>query len=815
MKNRQLWIMICAFGVLALCTPLPAFGQGKKGSHGPKASNSSKTSKNTKAPEPKVDAATLKKKGRIVKFPSGAALIRDKKKVAKAGKDTEIKKADVIQGAPIGNVQLLFGEKFYAEVVAKAVLQIVRMLPPLLAYPEPCDVELTLKKGAVRFRTSWLGDKSKWIINTETAITAIKGTAFQVKLLGSGATEVIVAEGRVVVSLPGTDPNIAGVVVGPGQKTTIDGQLPQDAVPIGPADQAVIEALFAIPTTGLGGYSAPPNIGAQDVEDVTVLNYDPRPGVRLYNPPVQGSRNVVWPSSTTVIKSIDLAGTQRTIAKDMYLEAISPDGKTVYASKPNKGIWRMDLDGKNLRQITKDPLGEMDLSPDGTRFVARVGWEQYDETQWDNANRRFVKTGKKLWRTRLKQYVVLNASGSGKKDLFKSDALRNSDIYWRRGGKLLYGRFEYGKDPDFKVDFVDGNPSPTKKIATVDPNFGIANFNCSPSEIVSPQGKWAVAGRNNAGIFLRLSDGKTFDIPAGAFFQEYLPKDDTFLGLRAGGVTVTGPLDNPAQMTDANISSVIRYPRDPFYPPVSPNGSLIAFRNSDGNLSIADAANPGRQKDTGIPALSNYGSYDHFDWMSDTKFKFYMPEFPNRANGGAQTENPRVRAIVTLGLKKLPAGEVEGTGEQKTSPILSMLWDKTENYVSSSLGMPSDKRRIFESGQFGYVVHGWYYLLAELPSTLKSGNPGLIEVSMTFWRNRVKFLRFTFAKGTNFGSIKTWLGVPEASLNETKLDGDFKHTSVSGIRMPNLKSVVLHEGPEDVELEFEHKMLADPSGKGG
>jgi len=601
--------------------------------------------------------SSLKKKGRIVVFPKGASLVREQKKVPGAGKNTELKKADVIRGAPKGDALLLFGEQFYAEVVAKSVVRIVRMLPPLLPQIADSDIELRLDQGAIRIRTSWLTTRSKWVLVTKSAITAIKGTAFQVRTVSRGGTEVIVAEGRVTVALPDTDPDIAGLVIGPGQKAVIDGQLPEAPTNITPADAPVIDALFRIPTAGLGGISTPPAFVGSDVPDVTVVNLNTVPGVRLYNPPIRGARNVVWPIYPIGIRSVDANGIERLISKDMYLEAISPDGKTVYGSKPNEGIWKMSLDGKNQQQVTKQPLGKMDLSPGGTRFVAQSGWEQVDEEQWDANTNRYKKTGKKRWQSKAGHWIVMKIDGSGLKTLMKfpgEEGKHSGIVTWRRGGKFLFGTLELDERPS-KAVFFDGNASPVRRIGSEQPSKGYSTPYGDPR--ISPQGTWILA---DAGKFLRVSDGAAFNIPAGCEFVEFLPRDERFLGKMPDGNLVTGPLTNPTQTTAANATGIVRYPRDidsNIVSVLSPNGNLLMFVNREGTLTIADARNPSVQKQIGVglKLFSSPPGTGFFDWISDAKFKFsaispgrdLTPPQPGRVD-------PSVRGIVDFGLKKPP-----------------------------------------------------------------------------------------------------------------------------------------------------------------
>ncbi len=519
------------------------------------------------------------------------------------------------------------------------------IMPTVFDYTKPIDYEVSLEKGKGQFRVGTLAQPSSIKTGGQMIATAPKGTAYSLNVQGKKTT-LIVAEGKVDIylkSAPG-----AAVTVNPREKFayTEGNPFPEQATPIAAADEAEIRQLLSLPTKQIHGYTGGQEIRRPDAENVVVTGVEvidrhqnwqsstqrtpanPRPNVAYRVGPTE-----FWTYDANVKRPNKIAG--------FVLDLISHDGKTIYASKPNQGLWRMDWNGANRRQLSKRPLSAWSLSPDGKRILATEGWK----TVPLRGQRGEPIQGKTQLDPVQKRWVVLSSSGGGERNVYTSQTESPAKSFWvGRSGRLYLSLSGENKT-------IDADARPIKVIPFA-------------SDLSTGQ-QWLYGTRGQDVVFHRISDGQTFTHRNRATSGEgglqrpmqVLLKEKTFT-LPDGLVAEIENLETePRPFNDAT---------DVRYPDGSANwGDIIAYVDRNrvqlGLAAFADNLDLTRNTVSAlrrIPQDANWngGGYGEVQWLARDKVMF----------GGTFEK----RMIVTLGVKQ---PSVVRAADRLPFPVLDML----------------------------------------------------------------------------------------------------------------------------------------------
>lgn len=603
------------------------------------------------------------------------------------------------------------GELTYTKLAPGTRLKYVTINPTSMVRSQPAELHVSIEKGKAQFRVGTLAQSSLIKAMGPMLATAAKGTAYSVAVQGQKTT-LIVAEGKVEIymeSAPG-----AAITVSPREKVvyTAGDPFPEQPVDITPAEEQEIRELLSLPVQNLFGYESGRDIRRPDAENIVVTN------VEYINRSVDGaSMNSYKPSWKTPERvyftandnfwTTDASGAKTNVGKGLYFEGLSPDGKTIFASKPNAGLWRMDWSGANKVQVTKRAVGGVvSIAPNGQRLVAQEGWHQVAIMKWDKAKQKMVPTGKKRWITTSKLWVGVDVPRKVTFALNKSGTdVRYVRAYWRQGGKrLIAGLFVPGGG-----QFVDADKTPVKPLISI--RQDVDRWKLSPS------GKWLYGPDEGASKFVRLSDGMVF--PHAQSDAAILMLGEKNIQLQDKIVEIESP-GSPGRAPTADDQA---YPNDPT--DVSPNGEILAFRGEDAPYlaTFADSLNLARSSTSAVAVSLRT---QRVSWLSGNRVLYETPDWERVRN-----------QILTLGVKRSSgtskAGDNENVAPENVAslPLLDLL-GKTHEEAISKLGPPVEKNE-FNSL---FVVHLHYDIrgLGHVKLMYTMGKPGTQDT----WLHRVE-----------------------------------------------------------------------------
>lgn len=648
------------------------------------------------------------------------------------------------------------GELTYTKLAPNTKLKYVTINPTSMVRSKPAELHVSIEKGKGQFRVGTLAQSSVIKAMGPMLATAAKGTAYSVAVQGQKTT-LVVAEGQVEIymeSAPG-----AAITVSPREKVvyTAGDPFPEQAVDIAPAEEQEIRELLSLPVQNLFGYESGRDIRRPDAENIVVTN------VEYINRSVDtGSMNSYKPSWKTPERvyftgrdnfwTTDAAGTKTNAGKGFYFEGLSPDGKTIFASKPNAGLWRMDWSGTNKVQVTKKSVGGVvSIAPNGQRLVAQEGWHQVPIQKWDAKKKKMVSTGKNRWVTKGDKFVAVNVSGRTVKDLSASaDKARWAKAFWRGGGSRLI----VGLTLEKGSKFVDADISPVKDLVSTD--FFMESWYVSPGSkwLYGPGGpKW----QQDEMKFVRLSDGRVFTHPSSASGFLLVGENNFLVGSKV--IEIENPGSAGRDMTSEDQT----YPDVISRLDISPNGEILAYQGSEAPYlaSFADSLNLSRFSTTAVAASR---LTERVSWLSGSRVLY-------ETWGWDKVRNQ----ILTLGVKrKSSAKEANESPTNSTATVASFpvagLLGATHQDVEAKLGPPAE-RSDFNSL---YVLHLRYEIkgLGSVRLMFQAVDEDFQET----WLQRVEI------RGLEDFGDQTWASKLGISLNDGwKLNagGDFYQVGTS------------------------------------
>ena len=578
-------------------------------------------------------------------------------------------------------IEIQGGELTYTKLAANTKLKYVTINPTSMVRSKPAELHVSIEKGKGQFRVGTLAQSSVIKAMGPMLATAAKGTAYSVAVQGQKTT-LIVAEGTVEIymeSAPG-----AAIIVNPREKVvyTAGDPFPEQAVDIAPAEEQEIRELLSLPVQNLFGYESGRDIRRPDAENIVVTN------VEYINRSVDtGSMNSYKPSWKTPERvyftgmdnfwTTDATGAKTNAGKGFYFEGLSPDGKTIFASKPNAGLWRMDWSGANKVQVTKRAVGGVvSIAPNGQRLVANEGWHQVPIMRWDKTKRKEVPSGKKRWITTGKLWVGVDVA---RKSILALNS-RNVKVnwvraYWKQGGKrLIVGLFIPGGG-----QFVDADKTPVKPLISIRQDVDRWN--------VSPSAKWLYGPDEGVFKFVRLSDGMVFP---------HTQSDAATLMLGEKNIQLLDKIveiESPGSPGRAPTADDQAYPKDPT--DVSPNGEILAFRGEDAPYlaTFADSLNLSRSSTTAV-AVSLRSQ--RVSWLSGNRVLYETPDWDRVRN-----------QILTLGVKKKSGGsDSPEDSKQPGAPAIDfgMLMGMTHQEIIRKFGRPKENLE-FDSFYIRHLIY--------------------------------------------------------------------------------------------------------------
>lgn len=579
-------------------------------------------------------------------------------------------------------VDIKGGTLALTRIKPNTTLKYTRIHPTDIRPTLPIELSIELEKGMIQNRIGTLAEQSRIQVNGPMTVTAAKGTAYSVSVEDQRTT-LVVAEGRVDVALevaPG-----APVTVRPREKfvySTVNAVAFDDAVqPISREDEALIRELLSLPVAGLTGYAVR-EVRRPDAQDIVVVNVrkiersiEAHPDFTSYNNPRQpyfgdGVYKPSWKHPNTLylnarddIWTTDAQNRRRNVGKGYHFEALSLDGTTIYATKPNGGLFRISWDGSGLKQISKSSLSSVNVSPDNRRLFAKRGvWTKQDAYAWDGKERR--KVGSVL-QPGDGAIVALNADGTGER-LIEGRQADLVTVDWLRGGRIAaISAFGLIGDEPWNAVYSDDGQRAIK----------VSDTYVNPQSF-SPAGKWVML---NKGVFVRLSDGQRYDHGGNDFMDDSETNQEVFdfwgsnhryfVGEEKATILKDGQIQ---VVTITEVGSSRPYTPDDasqLYPGEfrgfsesfsSPNGEILTWLK-EGIAHYGDSNNLRRFSRTALRfgrlVQGTYYGSDNFVWVNGNTVYYLDQSSPSRE------WEPY---MVTLGVKPMP--RVESEGESNVRP---------------------------------------------------------------------------------------------------------------------------------------------------
>ncbi len=636
-------------------------------------------SRNRPPATPPAQTTNVLPVNRVSLFPNGSRLVREAKLLEGVRRNTALKVKDELSAAA-NAVEYIVANTDTVRLRPKARV-VLDSLPP--ETPSPNAEVLTkikVQEGTMLVRGSHaFRGAGRFVVETPMGIgTAARGTSFAVTYSEQGA-DILVAEGEVdITSSTNAEQRL---IVRHGQKafigSSINEPFPIAPMPLGPADLALFVELLSLPGSANGG-DLQNDIAGADISEIFTKRWDPNgrwaanespapeayddawePGLRnvvRFNRPVGAAEGVGFDGFAVVNKE----GVRRNLGEGFYLQGLSPDGKTIYATSPEKGLWAFDFDGKTEpRQVSPKPLVELDFSPDGSRIVASVGFKLV------NGRPRALRH----------HWVVLEVASGKERTLEQVDPLPEQGFEqsydWYLRGRMVGAWFEGGKrliahrGADRGGVFINGDGE-TPKVVWRGRGY-----------IAPVGGQWIYSpGYENETVrevnVTRVSDGQTWK------FEVHKPIDNSVgawtIGDRAIQVGTTQQIrlgTNP-ELVDATRRLEDAYLQEP--KAVSPDGRFIAYIESlTDRLIVADAKAPVRLFDTGIALPADV----RLTWLPVGDTIAYRRTQPDYHDMFADEEERKklkpmrlVAGDVELGAIKMPAAlkKPDGTSDFTANP---------------------------------------------------------------------------------------------------------------------------------------------------
>jgi hypothetical protein len=188
----------------------------------------------------------------LLTSPGDAALLRAGKVVKPLKKGAVIKSGDVLRTGKTG-VDIRFGSGAVVRVKPRTRVRFPTVLRQSKNDPLTVDTRLNLDEGTVLARLERLLGKSRFVIVTPRAVTAVRGTAYLVDA-GRDRTQVLVDQGAVTVKLQEDAPR--ELLVAAREKAAVVGdRLPERPAPLTDKDELRVRELrqLALPERGASG----------------------------------------------------------------------------------------------------------------------------------------------------------------------------------------------------------------------------------------------------------------------------------------------------------------------------------------------------------------------------------------------------------------------------------------------------------------------------------------------------------------------------------------------------------------------------------
>jgi hypothetical protein len=176
----------------------------------------------------------------VTAFPGGATVTRGKKRLPGVKPGMVLEAGDVLKNAGQGNLDLRIGDQAVLRMKPNTTLRLSDLLKKVKQGEDTQDTLLRLDAGTILIRLRALKGQSRFIVDTPSATTAARGTAFLVEVDGQRTT-VMVEEGRVAVALL-KDP-AKTLEVGGQQKVSLTDTLPAMPEPLTDEDKARLQEL--------------------------------------------------------------------------------------------------------------------------------------------------------------------------------------------------------------------------------------------------------------------------------------------------------------------------------------------------------------------------------------------------------------------------------------------------------------------------------------------------------------------------------------------------------------------------------------------
>src|SRR5207237_1100331 len=132
------------------------------------------------AGKPEKPPAPTALQATVIAYPKGSSILRNGKPLSGAGKGTVVKRGDVLKVGKGGTLDLRVGDQGTLRYDPGSVARF-----PTLLYQDPQDrdtqtkyTRVRLDLGTVLARLRPLKGKSRFVIETSSAVTAARGTSF-------------------------------------------------------------------------------------------------------------------------------------------------------------------------------------------------------------------------------------------------------------------------------------------------------------------------------------------------------------------------------------------------------------------------------------------------------------------------------------------------------------------------------------------------------------------------------------------------------------------------------------------------------------
>ena len=202
-----------------------------------------------------------------------------------------------------------------------------------------------------------------------------------------------------------------------------------------------------------------------------------------------------------------------------YAPAFSPDGRyLIFETNRSKSnlteIWRMDLDGGNLKQLTRSGSEQPHVSPDG-RWVVFQSWGEWGLTLW-------------------------KVSIDGGEPVHLTDYLSSDPVFSLDGNWIAFNYYDEEVTPKRSRNAVIPSAGGVRPVKLFDrPNFRYQHVQWTPDgRHLSYIGPPAIPSN----IWLQLVDGgeprKLTDFKSGTIYRHTWSRDHKWLALARGAETV-------------------------------------------------------------------------------------------------------------------------------------------------------------------------------------------------------------------------------------------------------------------------------------